>query len=91
MERSYDKLCMLVSKEGACWQCSGLRELVPAPERRGPALPVLRDLDERLAIVRDALEGERTRKLHDVCATQIGELEARGQGSTEPISGCGTS
>lgn len=89
MESSYAGLCMLVSKEGACWQCKGLRESVPDEARRGPSLPVVRDLDERLAIVRDALEGERTRPLHDVCARHIGALELAGEGVTTNESGCG--
>jgi RNA polymerase sigma-70 factor (ECF subfamily) len=48
MQTTYDGLCRLVSKQGVCYQCSGLREAF-APEHRGPAVPVLAEEGERPA------------------------------------------
>jgi RNA polymerase sigma-70 factor (ECF subfamily) len=33
MIATYDGLCQLVKKEGPCWQCKGLREFAPEPNR----------------------------------------------------------
>jgi RNA polymerase sigma-70 factor (ECF subfamily) len=80
MQASYDGLCALVNKEGACWQCSGLREVTPEG-RRGPAVPARVDWAERLRIVREAALGpERSRRMHDVFfrRTEVQEQERRG-------------
>src|SRR6185295_12142819 len=33
MTQSYEGLCQLINKTGACWQCRGLREFTPAANR----------------------------------------------------------
>jgi RNA polymerase sigma-70 factor (ECF subfamily) len=77
MTAHFDGLCQLVNKQGACWQCRGLREFAPEANR-GPGLvqievkpgvAVTPDslFDARLEIVRTAdLEDGKTRPLHDL-------------------------
>ncbi|MEM9192551.1 MAG: RNA polymerase sigma factor, partial [Myxococcota bacterium] len=73
MKESFDGLCTLVSKRGACWQCRSLRD-AHAPERRGPPPPELGhrsgDRDSyrrRLRIVRDAdIDEGHAQALHDL-------------------------
>lgn len=82
MIRSYEGLCQLVNKEGACWQCRGLREVAPEANRGpdlvqievkpGVALTPDALFDVRLEIVRSAdLENGRTRPLHDLFFEQL--------------------
>ncbi len=76
MTASYDGLCQLINKDGACWQCRGLRDF--APERnRGASLVTIQVapgvavsaeslFEARLQIVRESdLEQGRSRALHD--------------------------
>lgn len=88
MMQEYDGLCRLIGKEGACWQCRGLREIAPEANRSddfvqitvGSSAAVSAEslLDARLEIVRQApLENGRTRKLHDLF---FGMLAAREEG-----------
>jgi RNA polymerase sigma-70 factor (ECF subfamily) len=74
---SYEGLCQLINKQGACWQCRGLREFAPEANRGpdlvqievkpGVALTPEALFDARLEIVRSAdLAGGRTRPLHDL-------------------------
>jgi RNA polymerase sigma-70 factor (ECF subfamily) len=44
MTQAFDGLCALVAKQGACHQCSILRDAAPA-DRRGPEVPRLGDVD----------------------------------------------
>lgn len=61
MEEAYEGLCALIGKNGVCYQCQKLRDLVPEA-RRGPApeplapesAPAGVKLKRRLAVVRDA-------------------------------------
>ena len=75
MTETYEGLCQLVSKGGACWQCRGLREFAAEPHRGtdlvqievAPGVSVTPEnlFDERLRIVRESdLEEGRTRDLH---------------------------
>jgi RNA polymerase sigma-70 factor (ECF subfamily) len=83
MEASYEGLCALVNKNGACYQCKELRDLTPDAER-GPAVPNL-DADteapndrfrHRLRIVREApLVNGRSRALHDLISRRIDAAE----------------
>ncbi len=77
MIKNYEGLCALINKQGACWQCKGLREIAPAAHQGAdlvqitvrPGVAVTPDslFEERLTIVRDApLEDGRTRALHDM-------------------------
>lgn len=79
MQEIFDGLCALVKKQGACYQCSGLRENTPK-ERRGPAVPEIGDPEQshgeryrvRVHIMRNAdLEGGRSRLLHDLVYSRI--------------------
>jgi RNA polymerase sigma-70 factor (ECF subfamily) len=75
MTETFDGLCALVGKRGACWQCAALRDELPADRRGEPVQPICdagaapeRKLDARLAIVRASRLGtgaEATRSLHD--------------------------
>jgi RNA polymerase sigma-70 factor, ECF subfamily len=71
----FDGLCALVSKQGACWQCSELRDALPA-DRRGAAVEPIAASDsdgtvayrKRLPIVRAArlgADGQGANPLHD--------------------------
>jgi RNA polymerase sigma-70 factor (ECF subfamily) len=53
METTFEGMCTLVNKQGACHQCATLRELSP-PDRRGPDVPALPRHEQRLALVRAA-------------------------------------
>ncbi len=77
MIESYDGLCQLINKSGACWQCKGLREFAPEGHRGedlvqiqvAPGVAVTPEsvFDARLKIVHEAdLEAGRTRTLHDM-------------------------
>lgn len=88
MATSYEGLCRLIDKQGACWQCSGLRGFL-APHARGedlvqiqvaPGIAVTPEslLDARVAIVRDAdLENGRTRTMHDSFYRDLSAREER--------------
>jgi RNA polymerase sigma-70 factor (ECF subfamily) len=75
MVRAYDGLCRLISKDGVCWQCQGLREFAPERNRGenlvqievrpGVAVSAESLFDTRLEIVRAAdLERGASRALH---------------------------
>ncbi len=77
MIESYDGLCQLINKTGACWQCKSLREIAPEGHRGedlvqiqvAPGVAVTPEtlFDARLKIVHEAdLEAGRTRTLHDM-------------------------
>jgi RNA polymerase sigma-70 factor (ECF subfamily) len=77
LAESYEGLCQLINKTGACWQCQGLREFAPEWKRGedlvrievAPGVAVTADslLDARMEMVRVAdLENGRTRALHDL-------------------------
>jgi len=86
---SFDGLCQLINKSGACWQCTGLHEHVPE-EHRGaalvqievaPGLAVTPEnlFESRLAIVREAdLENGKTRPMHDLFYEGISQREEKG-------------
>jgi RNA polymerase sigma-70 factor, ECF subfamily len=74
---SFDGLCRLISKSGACWQCTGLQEHVPEANRGAPLVQIEvapgmavtpeNLFEARLAIVREAdLESGKTRAMHDL-------------------------
>lgn len=83
----YEDLCALVNKEGACWQCRGLREVVPEG-KRGPEVPDDLSWDERLAIVREHASA-RSKPLHDVFFTLTSEQEEEERGDPEVGTDCG--
>lgn len=88
MQETYAGLCALVNKEGACWQCAGLREAVP-PERQGREVPSEVPWKRRLEIVREAPIDGGTAGMHRVffrnTATQ--EQERRGDENVETQCG----
>jgi RNA polymerase sigma-70 factor (ECF subfamily) len=80
MEETFEGLCALVNKGGACYQCKELRDLSPEG-RRGPVPPATSDLSgssderwrKRLTIVRNAnLADGQSRALHDLLFRWIG-------------------
>ena len=73
MKDAFAGLCSLVGKQGVCWQCEGLRDVLPS-DRRGPTVqPIgsaVEPADElyrrRLTIVREAKLGTgASGPLHD--------------------------
>ena len=75
MAETFDGLCALINKQGACHQCATLRGMCPS-DRQGPPVEPLGDttttdpdtlLDRRLAVVRGAdLAAGRTAGMHAV-------------------------
>lgn len=76
MTRSFEGLCALISKTGACWQCRNLRQWAPEQNRGqdlvsiqvSPGVEVNAEnlLDARIEIARRAdLEEGRTRTMHE--------------------------
>jgi RNA polymerase sigma factor (sigma-70 family) len=78
MVTEFDGLCTLVSKTGACHQCSTLRELAPAG-RQGPALPETPlSFEHRLELVRSAIEGtEAYRPLQEHFLDELSRMNAK--------------
>ena len=77
MTQSFEGLCQLINKTGACWQCRGLREFTPEANRGqhlvqievlpGAAVTPENLFDARLKIVREAgFPESRTRAVHDL-------------------------
>lgn len=88
MASDYSGLCRLIDKQGVCYQCAGLRGMMPEGARGedlvqievGPGVAITPEslLDARLAIVREAdLESGRTRTLHDIFFADLSEREQR--------------
>ena len=76
MTQSYEGLCQLINKTGACWQCRGLREFTPEANQGqdlvqievapGSSISPENLFDARLTIVRNGTFPESpTRPLHD--------------------------
>ncbi len=74
MQRAFDGLCAIVSKQGVCYQCSGLRDTFAA-EQQGPPVPPLGHADDdaeqryrhRLEVVSGAdLERGSSAALHEL-------------------------
>ncbi|MBG6173136.1 RNA polymerase sigma-70 factor (ECF subfamily) [Labrenzia sp. EL_208] len=87
MEDKYDGLCALVSKQGICHQCAGLK--MASGEPADPAdFPDVSRLAARMAVVRKAEPGSMA-GLHAVFWRRTKDIEESGKGSTEPLSGCG--
>lgn len=84
MQDSFDHLCALVSKEGVCYQCAGLRDRV-RPEGQGePSEGLLDGADReskygrRLRIVQEAdVHSGASQRLHDMFFRQLFDLEER--------------
>ncbi len=89
MHASFDGLCALVSKTGVCYQCKGLREVIPDPVRQGEPAPDELPFARRLQIWREApIDQGRSQALHDLFWRRIRAQERDGVGSTEPSSDC---
>ena len=89
MQGSYEGLCALVSKQGACWQCSGLRQAAPEGSR-GPEVPACLDWAERLRRIREAaLDGGKAAPLHDGVFRHPHEQEEAGRGDPSATTDCG--
>ena len=85
MQRSFDGLCGIVSKDGVCHQCSGLRE-VAREGQRGPAVPDLgadgdTQYKRRLQVVRDAdIDAGVTQTFHDMVWRTLSTVEQQAGG-----------
>lgn len=82
MQTTFDGLCALVGKQGACWQCAGFRQAA-APGHRGPPIPTLAEADDqgwadRVEVAREHpfLDGQST-PLHTLLFERIRSLESR--------------
>lgn len=83
MQQEFEGLCALVSPQGTCYQCKGLRNGTPE-ERQGDELPTLASFDERLAFVRSAnLDTGASQLLHDLFWRRTSQLEEAGIGSDD--------
>ncbi|MGH8558701.1 MAG: hypothetical protein ACRESZ_14845 [Methylococcales bacterium] len=66
MEQRYEGLCSLVNKGGVCYQCKGLRDATPLP-RQGWVIPPVRDMDERIQVVRQSnIDNGASQAMHDL-------------------------
>jgi RNA polymerase sigma-70 factor (ECF subfamily) len=89
MERTFDGLCALVNKQGVCYQCSGLRGVIPEAERQGEAVPLSLPFVRRLEIVREcSVDAGQSQELHDLFWRRIAELERDGRGDVKPSADC---
>ncbi|MEP3274775.1 MAG: RNA polymerase sigma factor [Stappiaceae bacterium] len=88
MSEKYEGLCALVNKQGICHQCKGLQAIAP-PDRKGTDFPDIEDFAERCSIVRNAPPDGGMAVLHSVFWRRTKQIEERGEGDTEPLSGCG--
>jgi len=89
MESVYEGLCVLVSKQGVCHQCKGLRDGT-REAGRGEAPPALPDFGRRLAIVRKAnIDRGVSQRLHDLFWRRIEAVEERGLVTDLPATDCG--
>lgn len=83
MQSHYAGLCSLVSKQGICYQCVGLRSFVPG-ERQGAEVPDLAASDQdasyrrRLAVVRSApTQAPAMRNLQQLIVAHLEAVEAK--------------
>jgi RNA polymerase sigma-70 factor (ECF subfamily) len=89
MTETYEGLCALVNKQGACWQCAGLREASPEGHQ-GPAVPAMVSWEERLAIVRSATsQPGQSHLLHDAFFRHTEPQEQARLGDESAETDCG--
>lgn len=89
MERTFEGLCVLVSKTGVCYQCKGLRDGTH-DAGKGETPPSIAGFDERVAIVRGAdVDRGVSQRLHDLFWRRIEEIEERGDVSDVAATDCG--
>ena len=95
MANSFDGLCRLIHKTGACWQCEGLRSFVPEQNRGadlvqiqlkpGVAITAEALLDARLEIVRGAdLETGASGPLHTLFFAGLTQQEEGAREQSAP-------
>jgi len=89
MESSFEGLCALVNKRGVCYQCSGLRDAIPDPARRGEPAPEGLSFARRLKVVRESdVDRGRSQELHDLFWQKIADHERDGRGDVRPSAEC---
>ena len=86
MQDKFEGLCALVSKQGICHQCAGLKMAAGGAETA--VFPDITDLADRMAVVRKAEPGSMA-GLHANFWRRTKQIEETGEGSVEPLSGCG--
>lgn len=90
MQAAFEGLCSLVNKQGVCWQCKGLREVMPESKRAGEPPPDTLSWEARLEVVREApAEGRVARALHDLFFVETCRQEAEGLGADDAQTDCG--
>src|SRR5262245_1688838 len=86
MTGNYEGLCQLINKTGLCWQCKGLREVIPEAKRGpdlvqievGPGRAITPEalFDARIEIVKEADYAEgRSTALHDFFLENLSNRE----------------
>ena len=89
MQERFEGLCALVNKQGVCWQCYGLREALPPPQR-GPEVPQSLSWSDRLRIVRDAPLGDgASQAMHAVFFRHTAQQEEEERGDADTQTDCG--
>ena len=89
MAEAFEGLCALVNKDGVCYQCKGLREATPEPQR-GPAIPAIESFLKRIEIARGAdIDAGCSQAMHDVFWRRTAEQEETGAGADTPAAECG--
>lgn len=86
MERSFEGLCALINKGGACYQCNVLREAAPGPRQGEPVAPLApgeatasEKLAARLRVVREAdVAHGKSRGLHDTILRMMNRMIEQG-------------
>ena len=83
MQERFEGLCALINKNGACYQCEGLRDATPA-ERRGPSIPDLggpgagaeESYRVRLSVIQGAdVDRGASQSFHDLVWRRMRHLE----------------
>ncbi|WP_298822211.1 RNA polymerase sigma factor [uncultured Roseibium sp.] len=87
MQDKFEGLCALVNKKGICHQCAGLKMAAGATGAK-TLFPEIDDFADRMAVVRAAEPGTMS-SLHDIFWRRTKQIEDAGEGSVEPLSGCG--
>ena len=88
MKTRFDDLCVLVNKQGVCYQCSGLRDGCPE-DKQGDPIPESLTGEQRIKIVGDAeLDKGKSQVMHDLFYRRTKAIEEDGKGDETRASVC---